>query len=96
MTVNAATGMTHDHAAFVKLNPEPALLTRYDLHAAAQVEQLEVAAYRGLVAAAAAAGLTAVAARLRRILKQEEDSAAELAAAAQSLGAQATRAEAAA
>jgi ferritin-like metal-binding protein YciE len=87
VTVNAATGMTHDHAAFVKLGPAPALLTLYDLHAAAQVEHLEVAAYRGLIDGAAAAGLSEVVQRLRRILKQEEDSAKALAAAAKALGA---------
>jgi ferritin-like metal-binding protein YciE len=94
VTVNAATGMRHDHEAFVKLHPAPALLTLYDLHAAAQVEHLEVAAYRGLIDAAAAAGLSEVVTRLRRILKQEEDSAAELEAAAKTLGAKATPAPA--
>ena len=87
VTVNAATGMTHDHAAFARLGPAPALLTLYDLHAAAQVEHLEVAAYRGLIDGAAAAGLSEVVQRLRRILKQEEDSAKARAAAATALGA---------
>ena len=96
VTVNAATGLTHDHAAFVKLGPAPALLTLYDLHAAAQVEHLEVAAYRGLIAGAAAAGLTEVVRRLRHILKQEEDSAKELEAAAQQLSAKAPQAVASA
>ena len=95
VTVNAATGMRHDHEAFVKLHPAPALLTLYDLHAAAQVEHMEVAAYRGLIDQATAAGLSEVVSRLRRILKQEEDSAAELEAAAKQLGAAASQAGAA-
>ena len=87
VTVNAATGMRHDHAAFGKLGPAPALLTLYGLHATAQMEHLEAAAYRGLIDGAAAAGRTALVQRLRRFPEQEEDSAEELVAAVWVLGA---------
>lgn len=88
VTVHAAKGMQQDHDAFLKLEPAPALLTLFDLNAAAQVEHMEVAAYRALINQATVSGQKEVVRLLRQILKQEEDSVKELEAAANELGAQ--------
>ncbi len=91
VTVHAAQGLTQDHDAFVKLKPDPELLTVYDLEAAAKVEHLEVAAYRGLADKASTMGQKEVARLLREILKQEEDAVRELEAAAKELARQAIK-----
>jgi ferritin-like metal-binding protein YciE len=88
VVVHTAKGMQQDHDAFVKLEPDPALLTLYDLNAASKVEHLEVAAYRGLINQGMVTGQKEVVRLLRQILKQEEDAVKELEAAAKELGAQ--------
>ena len=85
VTVHAAQGLTQDHDAFARMQPSPAVLTLFDLGAAAKVEHLEVACYTGLVTKAQAMGQQEVATILQRILKQEQDAVREIEAAAAQL-----------
>ena len=81
-------GVTQDHDAFVSLQPEPDLLTVFDLGAAAEVEHLEVACYTGQLRKAQIMGQSEIAEVLQRILKQEQDAIDELEDAAEELGQQ--------
>jgi ferritin-like metal-binding protein YciE len=92
VTVHAAQGLTQDHDAFARMQPSPAVLTLFDLGAAAKVEHLEVACYTGLVAKAQAMGQAQVAGILQRILQQEQDAVQEIEAAATLLTQQAATA----
>jgi ferritin-like metal-binding protein YciE len=92
VTVHAAQGLTQDHDAFASLRPAPAVLTLFDLGAAAKVEHLEVACYTGLLVKAQAMGQPEVAGILQRILEQEQDAVDEIEAAAKHLGQQAATA----
>ena len=90
VTVHAAAGLKQDHDAFTSTRPSPEVLTLFDLGAAAKVEHMEVACYTGLLTKAQQLGQHEAAGVLQRILQQEQDAVAELEAAAQQLGQQAS------
>ena len=89
VTVHATQGLKQDHDAVARMQPSPAVLTLFDLGAAAKVEHMEVACYTSLLTKAQQLGETEAAGVLQRILKQEQDAAEELEAAAKRLGQQA-------
>ena len=88
VTPHAVQGLKQDHDTFGSKKPSPEVLTMFDLGAAAKVEHMEVACYRGLLTKAQAMGQQEVAGILQRILKQEEDAVAEIESAIQQLSQQ--------
>ncbi|HEX2036932.1 MAG TPA: DUF892 family protein [Chloroflexota bacterium] len=76
--VQVAQGLTRDHEMFRQMNPSPEVLTMHNVAAAAKIEHLEVAAYRGLLSKAIVMGQPQIVLRLKHILQQEERAAIEL------------------
>ncbi|HEV2126941.1 MAG TPA: DUF892 family protein [Chloroflexota bacterium] len=88
VTPHAVRGLKQDHDTFGSKKPSPEVLTMFDLGAAAKVEHMEVACYRGLLMKAQAMGQQEIAGILQRILQQEEDAVTEIEAAIQQLSQQ--------
>ncbi len=88
VTPHAVRGLKQDHDTFGSKKPSPEVLTMFDLGAAAKVEHMEVACYRGLLMKAQAMGQPEIAGILQRILQQEEDAVTEIEAAIQQLSQQ--------
>jgi ferritin-like metal-binding protein YciE len=72
VTNHAVRGLKEDHDAFVRLRPSRDALIAFNLSAAAKTEQLEIAAYIGLLRQAHTLGLTDVAALLAENLRVEQ------------------------
>lgn len=88
VTPHAVRGLKQDHDTFGSKKPSPEVLTMFDLGAAAKVEHMEVACYRGLLMKAQAMGQQEIAGILQRILQQEENAVTEIEAAIQQLSQQ--------
>jgi ferritin-like metal-binding protein YciE len=84
--VQAAEGMSRDHETFRQLRPAPEVLAMHNVAAAAKIEHLEVAAYRGLLGKAILMGQPELAQLLKHILQQEEFAVAALESAGWQLG----------
>ncbi len=72
LTAQVAEGMQRDHQAFMAEQPAPAVLTMHNVAAAAKIEHMEVAAYRGLLLKAQQLGMPEIVEALQTILAQEE------------------------
>lgn len=88
VSCDAVLGLKKEHDSFLKEKPEDAILTMFDLGAAAKTEHYEIASYEGLIAKAKLMGQQEVARLLEANLRQEQEMAQKVSQLAMQLGQQ--------
>ena len=88
VTCDAVLGLKKEHDTFLKEKPDEAILTLFDLGAAAKTEHYEIASYEGLIAKAQLMGQQSVARLLEQNLRQEQEMAQKVSQLSHQLGQQ--------